>query len=313
MKHKKGQAALEYISTYSWAFLILLGVISALYYFDFFEVSRYQAQNCVFDSNLYCHDFTVQTRGEYYDVRVLLQNNMDEDIDVNTVKIYEKDGSEIVCNTTKIYCSYKDNTTYGFANPSNSGLILDVDNPWIPTRVCLLDIEHCPGISNEDFKKKINFEINFKGSRGSINHTATGTLYSNINKFTNVSQMTTDVCDLSNFDPNHKLTIQTASANDLFMIDGNGMVLISGAVIENWHSGWQNDDFKIQDSSGSVLAWISNPEGNLYLQGTLNEQSTQEPDPLAKEFIIRNNVGGTAGFFDDNGNFYIKRCVKNIV
>lgn len=53
---KRGQAALEFLTTYGWAFLVLLVMISALAYFGIMNPSKFLPERCSFTTGLDCVD-----------------------------------------------------------------------------------------------------------------------------------------------------------------------------------------------------------------------------------------------------------------
>ncbi|MFH1916642.1 MAG: hypothetical protein ABIJ21_05225 [Nanoarchaeota archaeon] len=56
-KRKKGQAALEFLTTYGWAFLIVLVMIGALSYFGVLDPSRLLPDKCIFAAGMGCTDY----------------------------------------------------------------------------------------------------------------------------------------------------------------------------------------------------------------------------------------------------------------
>jgi len=54
----KSQAALEFLTTYAWAFLTIMITIGALYYFGVFDFNKYLPQQCIFPTQFECLDFT---------------------------------------------------------------------------------------------------------------------------------------------------------------------------------------------------------------------------------------------------------------
>jgi hypothetical protein len=52
---RKGQAALEFLTTYGWAFLVILVMIGALAYFGVLDPSNFVADRCVMGSPLTCN------------------------------------------------------------------------------------------------------------------------------------------------------------------------------------------------------------------------------------------------------------------
>lgn len=79
----KSQAALEFLMTYGWAFLVIGITIGALYYFGVFDFGRYLPQKCIFPSQFKCLDFSLKPT----EVRIRLTNNLGEDIKVTSLQI----------------------------------------------------------------------------------------------------------------------------------------------------------------------------------------------------------------------------------
>ena len=83
IKKFKSQAALEFLSTYAWAFIIIAVTMSSLYYFGIFDFGKYLPQTCTFPSQFKCLDFSLKPA----EVKVKLVNNLDEDIRVTSLQI----------------------------------------------------------------------------------------------------------------------------------------------------------------------------------------------------------------------------------
>ena len=56
---RQGQAALEFLTTYGWAILGVLGMIGALAYFGVLDLGDSAPQRCEFGTRLYCEDFQI--------------------------------------------------------------------------------------------------------------------------------------------------------------------------------------------------------------------------------------------------------------
>lgn len=56
---RKGQAALEFLTTYGWAFLVILVMIGALAYFGVLNPSKMLPSRCVFSPELNCREYKV--------------------------------------------------------------------------------------------------------------------------------------------------------------------------------------------------------------------------------------------------------------
>jgi len=82
-KEVRSQAALEFLTTYAWAFLVIMITIGTLYYFGIFDFSKFLPQKCVFPSQFECIDFSFV--GD--EVRFRLVNNLGEDIDIKDLGV----------------------------------------------------------------------------------------------------------------------------------------------------------------------------------------------------------------------------------
>jgi hypothetical protein len=58
---KKGQMAIEFMTTYGWAFLLIIVVVSGLAYFGVLSPDKYLADKCVAPVGFYCIETTVTT------------------------------------------------------------------------------------------------------------------------------------------------------------------------------------------------------------------------------------------------------------
>ena len=93
---RKGQAALEFLTTYGWAFLVILVMIGALGYFGVFDVSRFVPESCKLDGTVECpvvlidigdsSDFGSNVQG----IQMQIQNNQNEDIQVQRIVLQER-------------------------------------------------------------------------------------------------------------------------------------------------------------------------------------------------------------------------------
>lgn len=89
----KAQAALEFLTTYAWAFLVILITIGALYYFGIFDFSKFLPQRCIFSSQFECADFAFI--GD--EVRLRMINNVGEEIDITGFAISNDASNPLAC------------------------------------------------------------------------------------------------------------------------------------------------------------------------------------------------------------------------
>ena len=93
LKSIKAQAALEFLTTYGWAFLIILVMIGTLAYFGVINPSRILPSRCTFSSEFSCSDHLLKAN----EVRVKLKNNLGEPVELTSVSLTKDDGVAISC------------------------------------------------------------------------------------------------------------------------------------------------------------------------------------------------------------------------
>ncbi len=93
--HKKGQAALEFLTTYGWAFLVILVMIGALAYFGVLDPSRYVSESCSLPGGVTCKAARVTSTN----IGLEVENNLDDTINITSIWIKdERSGQD--CNIT---------------------------------------------------------------------------------------------------------------------------------------------------------------------------------------------------------------------
>lgn len=120
-KNKESQAALEFLTTYAWAFLSILIVLGALYYFGIFDLSKYLPEKCVFTSQLECLAFVIEEN----QIKIKLVNNLGETIDVGSTDITDNSEPLLTCTTKPTTSGWLPGTEWDllFAGCTGGGLI----------------------------------------------------------------------------------------------------------------------------------------------------------------------------------------------
>ncbi|MFH1589060.1 MAG: hypothetical protein ABIB43_00645 [archaeon] len=97
---KKGQAALEFLTTYGWAFLIILVMIGALAYFGILNPERFMSDRCVMPAPFVCKDSVVTPN----EIKLLIQNDAEAIVivDGSPVTLYDEDLGQAVAGTYTI-------------------------------------------------------------------------------------------------------------------------------------------------------------------------------------------------------------------
>lgn len=99
----RGQAALEYIISYGWIFIVLLAVIAALAFFGVIDVAKYMPSHCDMESGFVCSDYRLGSDA----LTILLVNTFDVDLLNVSVSLSSFDGS---CNETLLVGDFRRDT-----------------------------------------------------------------------------------------------------------------------------------------------------------------------------------------------------------
>ena len=173
MHYKKSQAALEFLTTYGWAFLIILVMISALAYFGILRPSRMLPERCTFSSEFECTDFDIVydstggTDGTLGQVKFQLKNNVGFDI------LIPPNGVKLSTDSVDPYgCT--------LLTP-----VLPLATPWFDREFMdFTSTADCDGL-NAQFspgkKGKVLIELTYyKVGASTFQHTVHGEIYSNV-------------------------------------------------------------------------------------------------------------------------------------
>jgi len=92
---RRGQAALEFLTTYGWAFLIILVMIGGLAYFGVLDPSSFSGGgNCVSGSEFFCKSSSLSQNFQ----GVLLRNNLPEGVVISNASVYRNGEVIGVCS-----------------------------------------------------------------------------------------------------------------------------------------------------------------------------------------------------------------------
>jgi hypothetical protein len=103
VRSRKAQAALEFLTTYGWAILVILVMIGALAYFGVLNPKNILPDKCLLSTGLTCKDFQIQDAGATFNVRISIENNLGQSIqmfstaDRNNVTVAYQGGTPVAC------------------------------------------------------------------------------------------------------------------------------------------------------------------------------------------------------------------------
>jgi len=94
MFNKKGQAALEFLSTYGWAFLVVLVMIGALAYFGVLNPSSYAPDKCVGSTVISCGgSYAVFANTTETNLQIDITNNQQDFVTITSIEMKERSQS----------------------------------------------------------------------------------------------------------------------------------------------------------------------------------------------------------------------------
>jgi len=158
IKQRKSQAALEFLTTYAWAFLVILIMIGALAYFGVLNPSKILPPRCNFGSELTCLDYTIDEGPAANDgsVRIRMKNGVGEPMTI----LSELDILTSAESTTPFTCTTAPEILFGSAI-----IPFGVNGVVIPNgQVFEITMSGCStgevGFTEGD-KGKLNIDINY--------------------------------------------------------------------------------------------------------------------------------------------------------
>lgn len=94
---RSSQAALEFLTTYGWAFLVILIMIGALAYFGILTPGKLLPGRCNFPPEFSCIDYQISAASNTFKLR--LKNGLGEAIDVSVVNLSSEGVTSYSCTT----------------------------------------------------------------------------------------------------------------------------------------------------------------------------------------------------------------------
>ncbi len=114
---RRAQAAIEFLTTYSWALFVLFGVSAAVYMLDLADPDRYRQTECVLDNQISCLEAQYEFAGSNDNYRMSLRNNYPKEIKLTDIYIGLQDSS--ISNSSPL------NGTSGYVVPAGNEQIVE--------------------------------------------------------------------------------------------------------------------------------------------------------------------------------------------
>ena len=93
---RKSQAALEFLTTYGWAFLVILIMIGTLAYFGVLKPSRLLPDRCSIGPEFECRDFQLSQTDDT--IKIKLKNNVGEPINIDSMAVSTESATALFCS-----------------------------------------------------------------------------------------------------------------------------------------------------------------------------------------------------------------------
>ncbi len=151
--NQKAQAALEYLVTYGWAFLVVIAAIAALSYFGLLNPQKYMPDKCDFGQQLNCVDQYVDTNQ-----RIIFRFQNDFGTNISIV------------NASGEYVSAFEGTP-GNPGPVNIG----------PGEIKQVQVNVSKDLSAGD-KERFTLSIEFKRLGGTATHNVSGVVFTEVSE-----------------------------------------------------------------------------------------------------------------------------------
>ncbi len=155
----KGQVALEFLTTYGWALLVIGVMIGAISYFGILDPSTLTPSSCTTGAELRCMDYTI-TDGH---AKVLFRQTVGKTIYIQEVS-----------------CQYEGSVVIGTASISGSEIAMG--SQWSPRNTvevnCDLNGPKIELLKGE--KIRVPFELIFSQNQEGFNHTVQGVIFTEV-------------------------------------------------------------------------------------------------------------------------------------
>ena len=97
--NRKGQSALEFLTTYAWAFIVIIIVIAAIAYFGVLRPTKILPDRCNFNFGFGCEAYTA-TSGAAGSMTLLLKNGLGQVITLTSASASVEGPTTLTCSST---------------------------------------------------------------------------------------------------------------------------------------------------------------------------------------------------------------------
>jgi hypothetical protein len=168
-KPSKSQAAVEYLFTYGWAFMVILVMIGVFAYLGFTNPTKYVPDKCIASDGFFCRSglfAQYEENSNRYDLFILLENRGDKSVELKTSleNILGDDINQCTFTSGKAFVAYTYNENAPAQSPQRLNNGVPLNGIWIdPKGSALLGISlNCPSVPD---KVSASFIISYREER----------------------------------------------------------------------------------------------------------------------------------------------------
>lgn len=164
---RQGQAALEFITTYGWAILVVILMASTFAYFGILNPNKLAPERCTIESGFFCGDYRI---------------SLDQS---KNITLQFKQGVGKTIYVTNASCIYQGTQTYGsgfnyVTGTTPNAYTIPGQFTWQPRDQFRFTCNSILPQSLKGQKIKISFVINYKTSSSGLEHTVAGDVFAEV-------------------------------------------------------------------------------------------------------------------------------------
>ncbi len=169
-QNTKGQAALEFLSTYGFAFLIILVMIGALAYFGVLNPQNFLPERCTFGSEMACVDYQVTPD----DVSIQMRNQGGEPVRIYSVFMSAtgEDGLTLAAANVTSVCVFTDNQGATFT-PGTGAPLIGQGSSFTASGCDVANIL-------PSGRQRIDMEIRYRTAQGTFDRSVRGQIFASV-------------------------------------------------------------------------------------------------------------------------------------
>lgn len=161
---RKAQAALEFLTTYGWAFIVILVMIGALAYFGVLNPSKVTPNRCLVEAGIECKEY----RMTQDTVNIVLNNRKGSGMIISGMTATSDVGTPGACTVNTIAVT-----------PGPPAVTTTILPEGTITIACTDAINH-PFASSVGNKVKVDFTITYTAPGGTLSQVAGGSVYTQV-------------------------------------------------------------------------------------------------------------------------------------